>query len=59
MASRPPGRGGRGTNILMLLILLLVVGGGLAWAFLRNPPGAPSPSSTATPTAEPSGQPSQ
>ncbi len=55
VGSRPPDPRGRGQNIVMLLILLALIGGLVAWAWQRNPPDTPSPSSTAAPAAVPGG----
>lgn len=53
MPDTPPGPRGRGMNILILLILAVLVAGLLGWAFLRNPPDTPRPSSTGIPDSVP------
>ncbi len=51
----PPEPRGRGANVVMLLVLVCLIAGLAGWAFLRNPPGAPSPTATALPEAVPGG----
>ncbi len=41
--------------MVMLLVLVCLIAGLAGWAFLRNPPGAPSPTATALPEAVPGG----
>jgi hypothetical protein len=58
MASpEPPFKPQGGRAMLMLLLLLLVIGALVAWAFLRNPPGTPDPTTSAAPSAPPTGEP--
>jgi hypothetical protein len=53
--TEPPFKPGGGRPMLMLLLLLLVISVLAAWAFLRNPPGTPNPTTSAAPPVRPSG----
>lgn len=49
----PPYKPKGGRAMLMLMLMLLVIGALAIWAFLRNPPGTPDPTTSAAPPTPP------